>query len=243
MRAISFGRLFGLHAPFGRRALFARGGLVAFALAAYACNRTEEPHSLIDVRETASAQAPSAPAPVPVPAPPAMPPPTAVTASAPTPAPPTEPERCVVPMPAEPLPRALPAPHCPLEPGTPPVMGEAKVAFPEAPKSPRITVEVANTAQAHEHGLMYRTKLAHDRGMLFSWPDERRRTFWMHNTCLPLDMLFIAADGTIAGILEQVPTLNDSPRAVPCPAAHVLEVNAGWSRAHGVKSGMKVRIE
>ncbi|HYP89511.1 MAG TPA: hypothetical protein VEQ59_15190 [Polyangiaceae bacterium] len=47
----------------------------------------------------------------------------------------------------------------------------------------------------------------------------------------------------IAGILEQVPTLNDEPRSVGCPAAHVLELNAGWARAHGVAPGMKLKIE
>jgi len=91
---------------------------------------------------------------------------------------------------------------------------------------------------------MYRTKLPDAQGMLFSWGGvEQPRTFWMHNTCIPLDMMFIARDGTITGILEQVPTLNDEPRGVPCPAAYVLEVNAGWSRAHGIQSGTMVHFE
>jgi uncharacterized protein len=55
-------------------------------------------------------------------------------------------------------------------------------------------------------------------------------------------MLFLAKDGTIVGLLEQVPTLNDRPREVRCPAAYVLEVNAGWSRRHGVKPGMKLDL-
>lgn len=79
--------------------------------------------------------------------------------------------------------------------------------------------------------------------MLFSWPLEEQRTFWMRNTCIPLDMLFIAADGTILGILEQVPVMNDGPRTVPCPAAHVLEVNAGWCRKRAVRAGMRVEFE
>ena len=90
---------------------------------------------------------------------------------------------------------------------------------------------------------MYRTSMPEEQGMLFSWSDESPRTFWMHNTCIPLDMMFITREGTFAGILEQVPTLNDDPRGVPCPAAYVLEVNAGWSRAHGIKSGMVARFE
>jgi uncharacterized membrane protein (UPF0127 family) len=90
---------------------------------------------------------------------------------------------------------------------------------------------------------MYRTTLPADDGMLFSWDQEQPRSFWMQNTCIPLDMLFIAGDGTIVGILEQVPTLNTLPRGVPCAAQHVLEVNAGWTRMHGVKPGQRIDIE
>jgi uncharacterized membrane protein (UPF0127 family) len=90
---------------------------------------------------------------------------------------------------------------------------------------------------------MYRTSMDGDRGMLFSWEADAPRSFWMQNTCIPLDMLFIAADGTIAGILEQVPTLNTQPREVPCPVRHVLELNAGWARLHGVAPGQHVDFE
>jgi uncharacterized membrane protein (UPF0127 family) len=79
--------------------------------------------------------------------------------------------------------------------------------------------------------------------MLFSWENESARTFWMRNTCIPLDMLYVSKDGVIAGILEQVPTLSDAPRGIECPVAHVLELNAGWARAHGVRPGMKLKIE
>jgi uncharacterized membrane protein (UPF0127 family) len=90
---------------------------------------------------------------------------------------------------------------------------------------------------------MYRTHLGADQGMLFSWEREEPRSFWMRNTCIPLDMLFIAKDGTVVGILEQVPTLNTLPREIPCPAQHVLELNAGWARQHGVEPGQHVDIE
>jgi uncharacterized membrane protein (UPF0127 family) len=116
------------------------------------------------------------------------------------------------------------------------------VAFPDAPGAPAVAVEIADTPATEQRGLMYRTELEASKGMIFVWSSDRPRTFWMHNTCIPLDMLFIAKDGTIAGILEQVPTLNDSPRSVACPVAHVLEVNAGWTRSHGVKPGMKAEI-
>ena len=155
----------------------------------------------------------------------------------------TAPPRCVVPMAAEPTPRAPRAAHCPADTGKPGELSHGYVTFENAPGAPRIDVELARSEPEKERGLMFRTRLPDDQGMLFSWNNEEPRNFWMHNTCIPLDMMFIAADGTIAGILEQVPTLNDDARGVPCPAAHVLEVNAGWSRAHGVKPGMTVRIE
>jgi hypothetical protein len=87
---------------------------------------------------------------------------------------------------------------------------------------------------------MYRTAMGAEEGMLFDLDSRKVQTFWMHNTCIPLDMLFIEDDGLVVGILENVPTLNDAPRSVPCPSTHVLEVNAGWSRRHGVRAGQHV---
>lgn len=79
--------------------------------------------------------------------------------------------------------------------------------------------------------------------MLFTWSDERPRSFWMKNTCIPLDMMFIDRENVIVGILEQVPTLNTEPRRIPCPAARVLEVNAGFARRHGVRPGQHIEVD
>ena len=188
-----------------------------------ACNRTEEPHSSGDAQVTSPA-----PAPRPIPA----------AAEKSTRA------ACVIPFSDESPRRAPKAMHCPADPEGSPELAHGYVTFPDAPGSPRVEVELARTEPEKERGLMYRTQLPDAQGMLFSWGGvEEPRTFWMHNTCLPLDMMFIARDGTITGILEQVPTLNDEPRGVPCPAAYVLEVNAGWSRSHGIKSGTRVNFE
>jgi uncharacterized membrane protein (UPF0127 family) len=188
-----------------------------------ACNRTtEEPHSSGDAQATQAAAQPAAP-----------------EKSAPS-----AKQACVIPMTEDSAPRAPKALHCPADPDGQPELAHGYVAFTEAPGGPRLNVELARTEPEKERGLMYRTSLPDAQGMLFSWGgEEQPRTFWMHNTCIPLDMMFIARDGTITGILEQVPTLNDEPRGVPCPAAYVLEVNAGWSRSHGVKSGTMVHIE
>ena len=117
------------------------------------------------------------------------------------------------------------------------------VTFPEATSAPRLTVELALNTEHRSHGLMFRPTLEDDQGMLFSWNDVRRRSFWMKNTCLALDMLFIADDLTIAGVIEQIPPMNERPRGVACPAAHVLEVPAGWVRKYGVAPGQKITIE
>jgi uncharacterized membrane protein (UPF0127 family) len=153
------------------------------------------------------------------------------------------PARCVTPLAAAPPPVAAPANHCPADPGAPGALPLGQVRFTDAPSSPRVTVELAQTPAQQARGLMYRTSMDGDHGMLFSWEADAPRSFWMQNTCIPLDMLFIAADGTIAGILEQVPTLNTQPREVPCPVRHVLELNAGWARLHGVAPGQHVDFE
>lgn len=137
----------------------------------------------------------------------------------------------------------LPASECPSAPGEGPTLPRATVQFVDAPGKPEVSVERALDDDMRALGLMYRTHMDDDRGMLFTWDEEETRSFWMRNTCIPLDMLFIASDGTIVGILEQVPTLNTLPRSVPCPAQHVLELNAGWARKHGVAPGQRVQIE
>lgn len=89
---------------------------------------------------------------------------------------------------------------------------------------------------------MYRTHLAQDRGMLFDLRAREDHKFWMHNTCIPLDLLFIDFDGLIVGIVENAPTLNDASRSVGCPSRWVLEVNAGWARRHGVRAGQRIEL-
>jgi uncharacterized membrane protein (UPF0127 family) len=87
---------------------------------------------------------------------------------------------------------------------------------------------------------MFRTSMAEDAGMLFELRERTEHTFWMHNTCIPLDLLFVDTDGTIVGVEEAAPTVNDAPRTVGCFSDHVLEVNAGWTRRHGVSPGQKL---
>jgi uncharacterized protein len=150
---------------------------------------------------------------------------------------------CVVPLASEAPARAARAPSCPKDPTGPPALPRGWVSFPDARGEPRVAIEIADTPSSRERGLMYRTDMPEDQGMIFSWADEAERSFWMHDTCIPLDMLYIGKDNIIEGVLEQVPVMDESPRAVPCPVAHVLELNAGWTRRHGVAPGQRVRIE
>ncbi len=168
---------------------------------------------------------------------------TVPTANSPTDGPRVSGGACVVPWSETPATPVRPASVCPKPTATLPSLRHGGVVFRDAPGSPRISVELAQTPDQRSVGLMFRTSLDPNSGMLFSWSDQAVRSFWMHNTCLPLDMLFIAADGTISGILEQVPPMNDLPRSIDCPVRHVLEVNAGWCRAHGIVPGQRVALE
>jgi len=196
-----------------------------------ACNRTEEPAAPLAV-ETGTTK----------PAVTATPAPVEPTAAAAPSASATPSPACTVPF-GEPAPIAAKAQQCPADPTGNLKLPSGKITFQDAPGAPQVEVELARDDASRERGLMYRTSMPRNHGMLFSWDDERVRNFWMHNTCIPLDMLYVTKEGVIAGILEQVPTLNDAPRGIKCPVAHVLELNAGWARAHGLAPGMKLKIE
>ena len=100
-------------------------------------------------------------------------------------------------------------------------------------------VEVARNDADRAQGLMYRRSLAPDRGMLFDFARVQPISMWMQNTYIPLDMLFIRPDGTIARIAEAEPL---SERTVPSgePVLAVLELNAGTSARLDIKAGDRV---
>ncbi len=154
-----------------------------------------------------------------------------------------DPSRCItkVPEKAPPVPAPAPAAKCPRDPD-PSTLATAEVGFPDAPSTPRVKVELALTEAQIQKGLMYRTSMPEDAGMLFKLADRRDHTFWMHNTCIPLDMMFVDEDGVIVGIVESAEPITDTTRSVGCPSVYVLEVNAGWSRRHGVQPGQKLGL-
>ena len=105
-----------------------------------------------------------------------------------------------------------------------------------------VHVEVADTPDARAMGLMYRRNLAADAGMLFVFPHPARQSFWMKNTPLPLDMVFIGASQRIVGIVANTRPFSTNPLGVVAPSQYVLEVHAGFCATHGITTGDHVEF-
>lgn len=101
------------------------------------------------------------------------------------------------------------------------------------------TVDVAATPEQQETGLMFVKHLAPNRGMIFPYDPPQPVAFWMHNTLIPLDMVFIRADGTIARIAT-AKALDDTPVPSGEPIAAVLEIAGGRAAQLGIAAGDKV---
>ena len=103
------------------------------------------------------------------------------------------------------------------------------------------SVEIADTDASRARGLMFRTDLPRDAGMLFLWKGEAPRAFWMENTPLPLDMLFFDARGRLCGLVEQAEPFTRTPRESGCNAMAVLEINGGLAAELGIGRGAEIR--
>jgi uncharacterized membrane protein (UPF0127 family) len=101
-------------------------------------------------------------------------------------------------------------------------------------------VEIADDAQERARGLMFRRTMPEGEGMLFDFGEEEPASFWMENTYIPLDMLFIKADGTVESIAERTTPLSRSGVPSKGPVRYVLEINAGLSDKLGIEPGDKV---
>ncbi|MGH6705581.1 MAG: DUF192 domain-containing protein [Sphingomicrobium sp.] len=104
----------------------------------------------------------------------------------------------------------------------------------------RFTVEIARTQQEQATGLMNRSELAPDRGMIFPFDPPRDASFWMKNTLIPLDMIFVRADGSIANIAANTVPLSLEPVPSEGPVGAVLELAGGRAAELGIKPGDKV---
>jgi len=116
---------------------------------------------------------------------------------------------------------------------------EVPLVIHSAGKAHRFTVEVAASPAEQQTGMMFRTSLAPDRGMLFPYAPPQPVGFWMRNTLIPLDMVFIRADGTIARIATAVPHSLEQVWSYE-PVVAVLEIAGGRAAELGIKEGDRV---
>jgi hypothetical protein len=107
--------------------------------------------------------------------------------------------------------------------------------------SDTFTLEVADTEASRQKGLMHRYSMPADRGMLFVFPEEERLGFWMKNTHIPLDIVFLDASGKVVSIHQMKPYDLRSTRSEG-PAMYAIELNQGRAAKAGVKPGDRLKI-
>lgn len=112
----------------------------------------------------------------------------------------------------------------------------------------KISLEIAETDAERQKGLMNRKSLAENHGMLFVWKDEERRSFWMKNTLIPLDMIFISSNGTVLNVETAYPEPNSSDSELKHyfsdgKAMYVIEVNAGFAENNSIRKGNSVELD
>lgn len=106
-----------------------------------------------------------------------------------------------------------------------------------------VRVEIADSPDEQVRGLMERTALAEDRGMLFVFPDEEVRSFWMKNTLIPLSIAYMDSEGRIVDLQDMKPLDDEEPHYVSSePAQFALEVNKGFFEEHGVEVGDRAEL-
>ena len=117
------------------------------------------------------------------------------------------------------------------------VFGRGEVRIETATGGQLFYVELAETPDQRARGLMFRRQLAPGAGMLFLFPERERPTMWMANTWLPLDMLFVAADGRIVHVFPDAVPRSRLTISSPHPARMVLELAGGTARRLGIRPG------
>ncbi|WP_420915807.1 DUF192 domain-containing protein [Oceaniglobus indicus] len=105
----------------------------------------------------------------------------------------------------------------------------------------RFAVEVADDDAERAQGLMHREKMARGAGMLFVYPEPRAASFWMRNTLIPLDMIFLDRTGTVQKVHVNARPLDETPIAGGDDILLVLEINGGLSEVYGIAPGTELR--
>jgi hypothetical protein len=120
-----------------------------------------------------------------------------------------------------------------------PALPQGTVRF-DTPRGPwLVKVEIAADEASRARGLMFRRSLPADQGMLFVFPDTEDRAFWMHNTVIALDMIFLDETRAVVGVVANAAPQTDTPRGVGKPSRYVVEVAGGGAAAHGVGPGTR----
>ena len=119
------------------------------------------------------------------------------------------------------------------------ILQQDKITITTATGDIDVLVEIADSIDEQAIGLMYRTELAADHGMLFVFEQEEPRIFWMRNTKIPLDIIFVDASGTIVDTKENFEpcVVDDCEKYYSKPALYALEVNAGFVAEKGIIVG------
>lgn len=106
-----------------------------------------------------------------------------------------------------------------------------------------LTLELATTEAARMKGLMHRTSLAPHDGMLFQFREARHQSFWMKDTPLPLDIIFIGVDGRVARIAHHTTPYDATPILSGVPVYTVIEIAGGRAKTLGIRSGLPVKFQ
>ena len=131
-------------------------------------------------------------------------------------------------------------PHEPLNPAKAQTLETSPLTITSGKNEFKFTVELATTPEQRDIGLMHRAHMDSKHGMIFDFLDEQIVRFWMRNTFIPLDMLFIRSNGSIAAIMKNVQPHDETPVGPNEPVQAVLEIAGGVSDLLGLKAGDKV---
>jgi uncharacterized membrane protein (UPF0127 family) len=101
-------------------------------------------------------------------------------------------------------------------------------------------LSIADTEDERAKGLMFVKYMPQNEGMIFVYSEENVQAFWMKETYIPLDMVFVDKNWNVAGVLNNLPILNTEPRRVTKPSMYVIELNAGMAKKYGISEGSKV---
>jgi uncharacterized protein len=114
----------------------------------------------------------------------------------------------------------------------------------EGPNNTSVTaqVEIADTEATREYGLMNRTSMPPDHGMLFIFDYQSNVSFWMKDTLIPLDMVFLDSNGRIGDIYKNATPLSETIYTAKIPSKYVVELNGGYCDVHGIKIGDNASI-